>query len=187
MKCSYEHDNRLTCWDSEDENAYHEAAHITVAAVLGLELLPEGILIYESAGASKALGGLACYREGDLDDPNNRMNVLSALLAGFKAQDRQFPESKPHGGGTDIMKFYEIMTKFNWEPSQISVHENSVRLVDMYWDVIKALADALQQQAWQEVTEEERKNEGAGRKKQLDRNAIMNIIHDIPGTSLGER
>jgi hypothetical protein len=174
MKCSYEQDNQAICWDSEDENAYHEAAHIALAAVLGLELLPDGILIYELASPSKALEGFACYREGDLNDPDNRTKVLLALLAGVKAQDRQFPESKPHGGAADIDKLFKIMTRFNWEPPVESVHENSALLVDAHWNVIEALATALQRQPWQEVNVEERRS-GWGRKKQLDRDACEEL------------
>jgi hypothetical protein len=112
MKHHYDFpDNRIECWDSEGENAYHEAGHITIAAACGLELLPRGILIYEKASASKALLGHADYRDGDLDDLENRKHVLIALIAGVGAQDRQFPETQPHWDPlkSDCYTFLELL------------------------------------------------------------------------------
>src|SRR5579863_8514121 len=140
MRCQYEFPGRGEDWDSEDENAYHEAAHITIANICGLELLPEGILIFESASASKKLEGSAYYREGDLDDIDNRKHVLVALIAGMRAQDLKFPETAPHSNLSDEPKFCEILRRFGCKPSREAVNEECSRLLGVHWHIIEATA-----------------------------------------------
>jgi hypothetical protein len=177
MRCQYEFPGRGEDWDSEDENAYHEAAHITIANICGLELLPEGILILESTSASKNLEGNACYHEGDLDDIDNRKNVLVALMAGMRAQDLKFPETAPHYSLSDADKVFKILCRFDFKPSREAVNEECRRLLGVHWHVIEATALALSQQPWQDATEEERKS-GWGRKKQLNRESILAIVRE---------
>jgi len=177
MRCHYEFPDGQAedWWDSEDENSYHEAAHIAIANIYGLELLPEGILIFESASASKSLEGSAYYREGDLDDIENRKRVLVALIAGMRAQDRKFPEMAPHSSLSDEPKFCEILRRFDCKPSREAVNEECARLLGMHWPLIEATALALLQQPWRDAAEEERKS-GWGRKKQLSLESILAIV-----------
>lgn len=63
-----------------EETAYHEAGHIVVAAVLGLDLKPRGITVYQVP--PNVSDGLACY----WDHPSDWDKNLQAALAGQFAQ-----------------------------------------------------------------------------------------------------
>lgn len=177
MRCEYYFEATSTrCfWDSEDENAYHEAGHEVAAAAGGLLLLPEGILIYEGADASKALSGYACYQEGDLGDISHREAVLIALIAGMRAQDRKFPETAPRSGTPDESKLNDLLERCGRIPTPERVNELCQQLLTQYWGAIEALATTLLERPWEGVDEKERSC-GAGRKKQLDGKSIATIL-----------
>ncbi len=183
MRCEYYFEATSTrCfWDSEDENAYHEAGHQVAAAAGGLPLLPEGILIYERADASKALSGYACYREGDFGEISHRDAVLTALIAGMRAQDREFPETAPHS--SDENKLNDLLEHCGFVPTLERVNELCQQLLNQNWGAIEALATALLERPWEEVDEKERSC-GAGRKKQLDGKSIATIL-ETHGVSVG--
>ena len=62
--------------------AHHEAGHLVVAAVLGLNIRPEGLMI-DPKGF-----GLACYNKEPGNSDLSREKVILASLSGFKAEEQ---------------------------------------------------------------------------------------------------
>lgn len=178
MRCEYRYDeNNSRVWDSEDENAYHEAAHAVTAADRGLLLLPGGVIIYEHADESRAVEGFTCYRQGDdLNDPVHRERVLVALIAGIRAQQRKFPESVMCGRGPDITTFFDILDRFDPQRESVErVNKTCAQVLTEHWGAIEAIAAALLNCPWQDTDETERAN-GWGRKRQLDGKSVAAIL-----------
>ncbi len=62
--------------------AHHEPGHIVVAAVEGLRLRPEGLMVDPSGF------GLACYHDTPEDSDSVRERNIRAVLAGFAVEKR---------------------------------------------------------------------------------------------------
>jgi hypothetical protein len=62
--------------------AHHEPGHIVIAAVQGLRLKPEGLMVDPSGW------GLACYHDAPEDSDSAREKNIRAVLAGFAVEKR---------------------------------------------------------------------------------------------------
>ncbi|MFZ0798220.1 MAG: hypothetical protein WCA13_21395 [Terriglobales bacterium] len=124
--------------NTPEESAYHEAGHIVIAAVVGLDLRPAGIILFETDSVA---GGIACYWEDSELEP-----VLKALRAGQQAQLKQFPGSEIRGGQGDVQTFFAALKELQinrrgemWQ--QIS---NEVAgLLSKHWPAVVEVATAL--------------------------------------------
>lgn len=63
-------------------SAHHEAGHIVIAAVQGLRLHSEGLMV------DRAGEGLACYFKEPDNNDGSRERVILATLAGLAAENR---------------------------------------------------------------------------------------------------
>lgn len=139
--------------------AHHESGHIVVAAVQGLRLRPEGLMV-------DFLGeGLACYcREVDGSDAL-RERVLTATFAGYYAE-KQFREQRGYAvldleywsywsfdGGEARQLLSEIslenLTNGNVPATRTKLQAESKRLVERHWAAIEALAGVLLAKEWE--------------------------------------
>ena len=160
------------------ETAYHEAGHILVAAVLGLDLRPKGITIWEAA--QDVMDGLARYWESETDWEKN----LQSIRAGGLAQWRQFPQAYIGGQKPDSENFNKIVAEHftGALPSDMwqSEGKKAEALLQLHWATVIEIAEALIAAEWLPVPENE--HSLAKRKKQLDGNQLVDILarHDIP-------
>lgn len=132
--------------------AYHEAGHIAIAAVLGLTLRPDGLMI------DSCREGVAIYCTQPEDSDPSREAVILSSEARYWAETRfceERPCSGPDANGPvmycDHIQSWEIMKTFSTKylagenPMLVYVklQNRSKRLVEQHWSVIKALASAL--------------------------------------------
>jgi hypothetical protein len=138
--------------------AYHEAGHIVVAAVLGLHLRPEGIMVGEDGK------GFACYwKEPDLTDSSVEANVL-ASFAGFCAEKRlrSMRGLKPREylgviWSTDWKEARVLESKFSngylGDKSISAVNQQleakAEEIVVQYWPAIEEVAETLMTRNWE--------------------------------------
>jgi hypothetical protein len=166
-----------------EETAYHEAGHMVGAAVSGLDLKTNGIIVYE---VGELADGWAFYWE----DKPLWDSILLAVRAGQVAQLRKFPNSEFRGGQQDVKNFFDVVTsQFGqnrcgefWE--RISSEVN--RLLNEHWPAVEKIAKALMQSDW--VPVEPGEHPVARRKKVLDGNALVAVLarHDISAVSRRE-
>lgn len=155
-----------------EENAYHEAGHIVIAAVSGLDLKTKGIIIYEVS--RDVTDGWAFY----WDDKPLWDSILLAVRAGQVAQLRQFPNSEFRGGQQDVKNFFAVVkNQFGenrcgefWE----RISGEVASLLDVHWDAVAEIAKSLVDSDWMPV--EPGEHPLAKRKKVLDGNALVTIL-----------
>lgn len=155
-----------------EETAYHEAGHIVVAAMLGLDLRPKGITIWEAA--QDVMDGLARYWESETDWEKN----LQSIRAWGLAQWRQFPQADIRGQKPDIENFNKIVAEHfagtlpvnMWQ----SVGKKTDDLLDAHWSAVVEIAKTLIAAEWMLVAENE--HPLAKRKKELDGEALVAIL-----------
>jgi hypothetical protein len=124
--------------NTPEESAYHEAGHIVIAGVLGLDLREAGIILFETETLA---GGIACYWEDAEAEP-----VLKALRAGQQAQLKQFPTSEIRGGQGDVNAFFDAMRALGienrgdvWQ----RIGKEVAELLAKHWSVVIEVAAAL--------------------------------------------
>jgi hypothetical protein len=132
--------------------AYHEAGHIVIAAVRGLTLRPDGLMVIASGN------GLSVYcTQPDESDPSRESVILSSF-AGYWASKRFCDEySCPELLDTtavispDWVEARKIVQELSTEylareslmKVQLRLEKQSKYLVDQHWPLIEALAIAL--------------------------------------------
>jgi hypothetical protein len=147
--------NELAAIEGEDVEtriaiaAHHEAGHVAIAAVLGLRLRAEGIMVGQDAQ------GLACYcKQPDATAASVDVNVLASFagcyaencfrrLRGYQERDYQTIM-----GSLDWIEARGIEGRFSWEylgdRTILMVHEvleaRASDLVEANWPVISRLA-----------------------------------------------
>jgi hypothetical protein len=156
-----------------EETAYHEAGHIVVAAVLGLDLRPKGITIWEAA--NDVMDGLAGYWDDETDWEKN----LQAVRSGQIAQWRKFPKSDlVSGSGPDRDYFFKVVKEHFpgslaaniWE----TVSKKANDLLEAHWSAVVEVAETLTAAEWMSVGENE--HPLAKRKKRLDGETLVAIL-----------
>src|SRR5713226_1696991 len=132
--------------------AFHEAGHIVIAAVRGLALRPDGLMVLSNGN------GLCVYcTQPDESDPSRESVILSSF-AGYWASKRFCEEhSCPYLLDTmavispDWVEARKIVHKLSTEylagdslmTVQLRLEKKSKHLVDLYWLAIEALAITL--------------------------------------------
>jgi len=164
--------------NSPQETAYHEAGHIVIAAAVGLDLRPAGILLFE---VKNVAAGMACYWEDGEVEP-----VLQALRAGQMAQQKQFPNSETRGGVPDAQAFSRAVNQI-YPPGHVGIMLEKIgiqvlELFAKYWRGVVEVAEALLKKDWAGVEVADGKYLSADerlvvkRKKQLKGNEIVEIL-----------
>lgn len=160
-----------------DETAYHEAGHIVIAAVGGLDLKPKGIVIYEVRDKAD---GWAFYWE----DKPLWESILRATRAGQIAQLKQFPKSEFRGGQHDVQRFFAVVKE---EFGELRCGEFWERisgevkvLLDAHWPAVVEIVEVVLRSGWLSVAP--REHPLATRKKVVDGEALVAILfgHGIP-------
>jgi hypothetical protein len=139
-------------------SARHEAGHAVGAAVLGLRLRPEGMAVDENGD------GLTCfYKQPDGTDASIE-RIIVAAYAGFFAQKRfceqrsyDLPDQMAVILSPDSKEARGLEGGFSWEylgdrgMGQVdkALQERAAGLVEKYWPVIEALAQALLAKDWE--------------------------------------
>jgi hypothetical protein len=134
--------------------AHHEPGHIVIAAVEGLRLKPEGLMVDPSGW------GLACYHDAPGDTDSAREGDILAVLAGF-AVEKRYREERRYPAreymdvtlNRDSVVARTLLTKL---PGEYWVNESRLRdqldsLLEKHWDAINALAAALLQRSWEPI------------------------------------
>jgi len=132
--------------------ARHESGHMVIAAVEGLRLRPEGLMVDPSGW------GLACYHDAPEDsDPARERNIL-AVLAGFAVEKRyREAHSYPPRDYLDVTwnddnrKARRLLGRLGgiYGANDRRLREQLNGLVEKYWRVIDALASALLRKNWE--------------------------------------
>jgi hypothetical protein len=137
--------------------AHHEAGHIVIAAVYGIELRPEGIMLDTDAA------GLACYCKQPEDADASRERVIISTFAGHMAQQRLCKERSYR-----LRSFFEIIFSPDWieargmigilstsywagrgpEAVQQALEDASEQAVERNWSKIQTMARALLDRDW---------------------------------------
>lgn len=132
--------------------AHHEAGHIVLAAVMGLPVRPEGIMV-DTEGE-----GLACYCKEPEESDDSRARVILSTFAGCFAQDRF---CRDHG--YPELEYLARIWSLDWKESrgisgklsdaylagrsilatQEALEKRSEGLVTERWHVIEAVASTL--------------------------------------------
>jgi len=134
--------------------AHHEPGHIVIAAVQGLRLKPEGLMVDPSGW------GLACYHDAPDDtDPARERNIL-AVLAGF-AVEKRFREERRYPPrdymdvtlNRDNIAARTLLTKLagDYWANESRLREQLDRLIEKYWLATKTLASALLAKDWEPI------------------------------------
>jgi len=128
--------------------AYHEAAHVVIAAVQGIPLTEKGIHL------DRWGRGLAHYRDRKPDSSINvgseteREKTIIATAAGWIAQNRNFPCS-PSGASYDIDQINALLTEMypegslSWRNAKETLLKEAQRLVERHWAAIESVALTL--------------------------------------------
>jgi hypothetical protein len=134
--------------------AHHEPGHIVIAAVEGLRLKPEGLMVDPSGW------GLACYHDAPEDsDPARERNLL-AVLAGFAVEKRYREEhSYPPRDYLDVTwnddnrKARRLLGELGgiYGANDSRLRKQLEDLIEKHWLAIGALASALQGKNWQTI------------------------------------
>jgi hypothetical protein len=132
-----------------DSCAYHEAGHTVVAVALEMPLRNRGVHI-DTRG-----NGISYYWFRKPGDPNNtaddileRERTVISTEAGFIAQ-KQFDPECPHGGNwfdrdRNIKLLDEMYpNRSDWFAAQDKLYAEALRLVDLHWQAIEAVAKAV--------------------------------------------
>jgi hypothetical protein len=132
--------------------AHHEPGHIVIAAVEGLPLKPEGLMVDPSGW------GLACYHDAPEDSDSARERNLRAVLAGFAVEkryreERHYPprEEMDLTFNRDNVVARTLLGKLGgdyWSNDR-RLREQLDGLVEKHWLAIDALALALLRKTWE--------------------------------------
>jgi len=157
--------------NSLEETAYHEAGHIVIAAAVGLDLRPKGIVIYE---VEDVADGWAFYWE---DQPKWK-EILLALRAGQVAQLKRFPGSEFRGGQQDVQNFFRVVHQ-HFPPNCSGdmwqeVSAEALRRLHIHWPAVEAVSDTLMRADW--IPVEQGEHSLAKRKKHLGGHALCAIL-----------
>jgi hypothetical protein len=134
--------------------AHHESGHIVLAAVEGLRLKPEGLMVDPSGW------GLACYHDAqEKTDAARERNIL-AVLAGF-AVEKSFREEHlyPPRDSLDVIwnddnvKARTLLGKLNgiYGLNDARLRNQLEDFIGQHWPAIEALASALLQKNWEPI------------------------------------
>jgi len=131
--------------------AHHEAAHIVIAAAVGLDLRPDGVLVADNAD------GIAVYASIPADSNESCEAVVLASEAGWWGESRfvaerhpELPEREPpHLEDYDLS--WRAMGKLTPEylngqshkACYLKLRDRSKHLVKQHWLAIKAVAQAV--------------------------------------------
>jgi hypothetical protein len=131
-------------------SAHHEPGHIVVAAVQGLKLRPEGIMIDPSGF------GLGCFDKEIYGSDDIRRRVVAAMFGGYFAE-RRFckensysilePPKEWFGCNSDGWDAAQLMPPSEYYP----LMPEAERMVNANWPVIKKLAAELQARDWERI------------------------------------
>jgi hypothetical protein len=134
--------------------AHHEPGHMVIAAVEGLRLKPEGLMVDPSGW------GLACYHDAPEDiDPARERNILAGL-AGFAVEKRYREQNNyPPRDTLDVAHNRDnvvtrtLLGKLNGDywVNDFRLTEQLKGLIDRHWLAIDALASALLRQNWETI------------------------------------
>jgi hypothetical protein len=137
-----------------ESGARHESGHIVIAAVEGLKLKPEGLMV-DPAG-----WGLACYHDApDESDPSRERNII-AVLAGFAVEKRYREErSYPARESLDVIwnddnrKARTLLGRLtgSYASNESRLRNQLDHLVETYWLSIDMLACALLGKDWEPI------------------------------------
>lgn len=128
--------------------AYHEAAHIVIAAVQGIPLTDRGIYL------DRWGNGIAHYLDRKPDGSVNvgaspeREKTIIATAGGWIAQSRIRPCTQS-GAYLDIGQINALLTEMypdgsqSWWAARERLLKEAERLVELHWAVIEAVALAL--------------------------------------------
>jgi hypothetical protein len=137
-----------------ESGAHHESGHILVAAVQGLRLKPEGIMVDPSGW------GLACYHEAPDDTDKSRERNILAVSAGFAVEKRLREERRylPRefmdvSLNRDNVVARTLLTKLAGEywTNESRLREQLDRLIEEHWLVTKTLASVLLAKHWEPI------------------------------------
>jgi hypothetical protein len=160
-----------------DETAFHEAGHIVLAGATGMPLKHSGITIYEVS--EKVSDGYANYEENG----GEKEAILMALLAGARAQLKQFPETRLVGTRSDEQKFRDLV-KAHFGDRQRELSAKLIPQVDSVlkesWSAVTSIVTGLSESPWIPVLSSEHTK--SRRKKQMNGHALAAILqrHGIP-------
>jgi len=134
--------------------AHHESGHIVIAAVEGLRLKPEGVMVDPSGW------GLACYHDAPEEtDAAPERNIL-AVLAGFAVEKRFREEhSYPPRDNLDVawnddnVKARTLLGKLagNYAANDTRLRQQLEDLIEKHWLSIDVLACALLAKIWEPI------------------------------------
>lgn len=132
--------------------AHHEPGHIVIAAVEGLRLKPEGLMVDASGW------GLACYYDAPEDGDSARERNLRAVLAGF-AMEKRYREQRHYPPREEMdLTFNRDNVVARTLLGQLAgdywandrrVGEQLDGLIEKHWLAIEALALALLRKNWE--------------------------------------
>ncbi len=134
--------------------AHHEPGHIVVAAVEGLRLRPEGLMVDPSGF------GLACYHDTPEDSDSVRERNIRAVLAGF-AVEKRYREERHYPPREEMDLTFNrdnvvARTLLGQLDGDYWAHDRRLReqlngLIEKHWLAIDALALALLRQNWEAI------------------------------------
>ncbi len=134
--------------------AHHEPGHIVIAAVQGLRLKPEGLMVDPSGW------GLACYHDALEDTESARERNILAVLAGFAVEKRYREERRyPPREDMDITLNRDNVVartrlgKLNGDywTNDFRLREQLKGLIEKHWLATDALASALLRKNWETI------------------------------------
>jgi hypothetical protein len=136
--------------------AYHEAAHIVIAAVQGLPLGKDGLRVYENGAGFAHYSGKQPDGSTNLGADPCREGTIIATLAGHIAHGKCYPpvEKGDANASDDFDRVRALLLEMypdnsdQYREAQCALHKRSKELVDQHWATIKALATKLWDRDW---------------------------------------
>lgn len=134
--------------------ARHEPGHIVIAAVEGLRLRSEGLMVDPSGS------GLACYHDASEDSDSARERNILAVLAGFATEKRYREEQRyPSRDAMDVAHNPDnvvartLLGKLagDYWANGFRLRRQLNGLIEKHWFVIDALALVLLRQPWETI------------------------------------
>jgi hypothetical protein len=136
-----------------ESSAYHESAHIVIAAVQNLPLRPRCLRI-DPAG-----NGLTVYASRQPDKSRNnvgsdieRERTIISIMAGWRAQNIFYPCARS-GAFCDINEMNALLDEMysdvnQWFEAKKKLWYQTEALVKFHWSAIQAVAVALWAKPW---------------------------------------
>lgn len=164
--------------------AYHESAHIVIAAVQGLPLKQRGLRI-DQMGC-----GLACYHfktpDGlkELGENKEREKTIRATNAGYIAQCKFYPGCPYSGACHDrdhaMLLLDEMYSDRRiWFDARDQLNKETGELIDKHWDAISRMAQTLWNKPWQHQAEAERRWSLQLMQKSMEGPEIVNLLQEF--------